>query len=110
MNKSLVGDQVVGWGRCGPLLCNGWSHRLEEEQAEYGEEHKKFDKDNHPQLSSPRHLAEAFEVEHRYAAEYTHVLSVACDEKKLLPAGVMPGCSDRPVSARRGFLSLSPWA
>ena len=48
MNKSLVGDKVVGWGRCGPLLCNGWSHRLEEEQAEYGEEYKKFDKDYHP--------------------------------------------------------------
>lgn len=48
MNKSLVGDKLVGWGRCDPLLCNGWGHRLEEEQTEYGEEYKKFDKDYHP--------------------------------------------------------------
>ena len=61
---------------CGKLLCDSGSHRLEKEKTQYGEEYKQLDENNCPQLPSPRHLAEAFDVEHHYAAEDLHVLSV----------------------------------
>ena len=56
---------------------NGRCHGAEEEDAQDAEHHKEFDEDDDPQLASPRHLPEAFDVEIYDSAKEIHGFEIA---------------------------------